>query len=425
MTHERTSQRGGVPSVTLGNLAVAASVVAMLAAGPRVLGHGPFVGFALAWTATTLFGYGLAMPTEQLMSRRLNALATSSTRDSTRRLLALATTASAIAAVWATSSTASESYAFMLPAVLIGIWGWTLAAVVRGRLAGHGDLRSYAWLFGAEALVRLVLVVAAVLLPGAGAVLIGCAVGAPILLAGGVGVLMRASARPRPFAPVTRGALEAGHRGEQLSFILVAVGYQVCLNAAPIVLEWRVGQTAPESVGAFVVASSYYRLASVLAGGYATPALVALSRAWALRDVQAFSGQFRRAVFGVSMMAAAATVAAAAAAPLLLPLLYGRRPDVEPTVLVALAISTVVAAAAAVAGTALMAVGRASTAAACWFAGGTVLLTVVALDHEISALTALGIAAGPALTLAGVLLAVQRLRRGLRREGATQADDSG
>ena len=44
MTHERTSQRGGVPSVTLGNLAVAASVVAMLAAGPRVLGHGPFVG---------------------------------------------------------------------------------------------------------------------------------------------------------------------------------------------------------------------------------------------------------------------------------------------------------------------------------------------------------------------------------------------
>jgi O-antigen/teichoic acid export membrane protein len=405
--------------VTLGNLAVAASVVAMLAAGPRVLGHGPFVGFALAWTATTLFGYGLAMPTEQLMSRRLNARASSSTRDSTRRLIALATTASAIAAVWATGSLAADTYTFMLPAVLVGIWGWTLAAVVRGRVAGHGDLRSYAWLFGAEAFVRLVLVGAAILLPGAGAVLIGCAVGAPILVAGTLGVLVPASTRSRPSPAVTHKGVDAGQRTEQLSFIVVAVGYQVCLNAAPIVLEWRVGQTAPESVGAFVVASSYYRLASVLAGGYATPALVALSRAWARRDVQAFSGEFRRAVFGVSMMAAAATTAAAAVAPLLLPLLYGRRPEVEPTVLVALATSTVVAAAAAVAGTALMAVGRASTAAACWLAGAVVLLTVVALDDRISELTALGTVAAPTLTLAGVLLAVRRLRRGLRTEGAT------
>src|SRR6478735_2901642 len=80
VTRQRTPRRGGVTEVTLGNLAIALSVVAMLAVGPRTLGTEAFAGFALAWTATTLFGYGLAMPTEQLVARRVSAGLSARTR---------------------------------------------------------------------------------------------------------------------------------------------------------------------------------------------------------------------------------------------------------------------------------------------------------------------------------------------------------
>ncbi|GAB2766296.1 hypothetical protein GCM10027039_29140 [Terrabacter koreensis] len=411
--------RRSVSDVTLGNVAVAASVVAMLAAGPRVLGLQPFVGLALAWTATTLFGYGLAMPTEQLLSRRLSSGTDPRIGPPCRRLLSMAVLVSVVTGLWAAGSPAADVYPAMLPATLLGVWGWVVASIVRGRVAGQGDLRSYAWLFGAEAMGRLALVGGSLLMPAAAPALIGGAIGLPILLAGALGLsrlrgtpskgpdMLARAATPKR----TRNAAgtRAADRVEHIGFVLVAVGYQVSLNAAPIILERRLGGTPEfEAVGAFVIANSYYRLASVLAGGFATPALISLSQTWARRDAQAFARHLRRAVIGVTLVASAATMLAAALSPLALPLFYGRSPELATVVTIALASSTVVATAAAVTGTALMASGKAATAACCWLAGSLALTALIAADSDLSVMTAVGLLAGPCLTLSAMSAAVRR-----------------
>lgn len=423
VTDVQTARRGGVLDVTIGNLSVAASVVVMLAVGPRSLGPEAFVGCALAWTATTVFGYGLAMPTEQLISRRVISSDHSQAQMAARRLVLIAAIASAATTAWAAWSPAARTYGLMLPAVLVGIWGWTLAAVVRGELAGRGNLRSYSWIFGLEACMRALLVAAAWLAPGDAPALLACSIGLPVLAASAAGLALSCRGRPTSESRrITLGdavignrtAIEASsERREQFAFVIIAAGYQVCLNAAPIVLEWRLGATADAAlIGAFVVANSYFRLASVLTGGFATPTLVRLSAAQARGDETAFGRDLRRALLGVTATAGLATITSIVMAPVVLSLVYGRSLLLAPIVSAALAVSTVAAAVAAVTGTALMAIGDAGAAARWWALGAVTLLVIVALDDHLSGLTAAGLVMGPAVTLGGMLHATRRRWRG-------------
>ncbi|MGO4663035.1 lipopolysaccharide biosynthesis protein [Terrabacter sp. 2TAF16] len=399
MTRQRTPRHGGVTEVTLGNLAIALSVVAMLAVGPRTLGPEAFAGFALAWTATTLFGYGLAMPTEQLVARRVSAGLAAHTRVPIIRLAVLGVVATVAALVWTGWSATAGTYTHTGFAVASGIFGWTVASAVRGHVAGSGHLGTYATLFGVEALLRLALVAAAVATPSAASWLMACAVGIPILLAGAIGVMAN---RRRPTATLSQTP-NMDVRGEQLSFVLVALCYQLCLNGAPLVLDWRVGGSAPATVGAFVVASSYFRLASVITGGFTTPALVSLSRSWASGQLDEFSRDLRQAVRAVTVLATVASGLAMACAPLALPLFYGRNPDVSLGIAAALAMSTVAATASAVAGTGLIAAGRAPWAALCWALGAICMVALVSFDDGIGVATAVGLLAGPGLVLIALL----------------------
>jgi O-antigen/teichoic acid export membrane protein len=242
------------------------------------------------------------------------------------------------------------------------------------------------------------------------------ALGTPVVAAGLVGAIgVRGSLLVRATAEVRTP------RAEQLSFILVALGYQACLNAAPFVLERTLVQ-APGLVGAFVITSSYYRFASVLAGGFTTPALVRLSQAWARRDAAGFSEMLRTSVVGVAVASGVATVAAAVASPIVLPLLYGRDPDVPTSVVVGLTASTVLATTAAVAGTALMAAHRAVTAATLWLSGAVFVLAVVALDPGLGVVTSVGLVTGPAVVLVGVGVAITRAGRALGKGSSSQPD---
>ncbi|WP_076260294.1 hypothetical protein [Intrasporangium flavum] len=417
MTQENSLRRGGAPAVTAGNLVVAGSVLAALAAGPRVLGHEAFTGYSLAWTAITVFGYGLAMPTEQMISRRLNADPAADVRAASLRLALVTVGVSALALIWAAQSPADKSFTFLGTATVLGVVGWTVAAIARGRVAGSGDLRRYAGLFGLEGGVRIILVAAAIAVPeSVGAPVLAAALGGPVLVAGLVGAVRGLTQT----GPIPGGSSSEEPKAEQLAFVLVALGYQACLNAAPFVLERKL-LDAPALIGAFVVTSSYYRFASVLAAGFTTPALVRLSHARARGDMAGFSVMRRRASLAAMAVSALATAAAAGASPIALPLLYGQAPDVPPVVVVGLAASTVVATTAAVAGTALLASRRAGAASVLWILGASVLLVLVALDPGLGWVTAVGLVAGPSVVLAGTLILGRRADRAGAQEREPQA----
>lgn len=410
-TRPAAQRRGGVASVTISNLAVGASAALLLGGAPRLLGHVSFVGLSLAWTVTTVFGYGLAMPTEQLLSRRLNARDARGASSPTLWLGLMAAACAVAVILLGSKSEAARTDPYLTASAVVGILGWALVASVRGRVAGGGDLHAYAWLLGVEAAARILLVaVAAAHRPWA-AWLLAASIGGPILVAGLAGV--QAASR-KPTSTVGPGGAKSpsppqpSGRAEPLAFIFVALGYQVCLNSPALVLEARVGAAAATSVGAFVVASSYFRLASVLAAGYATHALASLSHAWGIRDFDGFHRLLRKALVGATTMSALTTAVAAAVSPLALPLFYGRDPHLGRMVLASLAISTVIATVAAVSATALMAVGHGASAAAWWLFGGIVLTLVIAFDQDLGALTAIGLTAGPAVALCGLLITTAR-----------------
>jgi O-antigen/teichoic acid export membrane protein len=196
---------------------------------------------------------------------------------------------------------------------------------------------------------------------------------------------------------------------EQLTFVLVAAGYQVCLNSAPLVLAWRLEPGLRVAVGAFVIASSYYRLAAVLGGGFATQTLVSLSRLWAAGQQAAFAKQLVRGVLGAGAVTAAATAAAAAAGPWVVPLLNGRDPHISGVVVAALAVSTVLATAASVATAGLMASHHGRSAAVWWMAGSAAHVAVLAMADTIGPTTAVALLVGPGIVLVGVATTMARV----------------
>jgi hypothetical protein len=82
-------RRGGVRVVTIGYVLVGGSSFLLLAAGPRLLGTVSFSGLGLIWTVSTLFGIGVALPTEQLVGRRMNVGSPDPVSVPVRWLLAL------------------------------------------------------------------------------------------------------------------------------------------------------------------------------------------------------------------------------------------------------------------------------------------------------------------------------------------------
>ena len=406
----RVLVHGSVSAVTVGNVGIAISVAAMLAAGPRLLGAGPFVSLGLAWTLTTVFGYGLAMPTEQLLTRRRSARdPRSGGRPVLLLLLAGLVSCVALPLVGSQVLSAGDT-AVTVPAAVVGIAGWVLLATARGRVAGSGRLHAYAGLLGLEAATRVLLVVAAIVLPAGATWLLGSAVGVPIVVSAVAGLLRQPIQARRHLADLRLGRQPGlGRESEQAAFVLVAVGYQLCLNAAPLVLAWRVDAASHETVGAFVITSSYYRVAAVLGAGYATHTLVSLSALWSAGSREQFRQVLRRGVLSATVVTAAATILVAALGPVAVPLLNGRDPEIPLVVVAALALSTVLATAAAVATTGLMAAQRGSASAVWWLTGAGVHLFLLATTTTIGGTVALALVAGPAIVLVAVLATAYRL----------------
>jgi O-antigen/teichoic acid export membrane protein len=352
----------------------------------------------------SVFGFGLASPVEQLVTRRLNVGAPHAVRRPLLLLVAAALVLSVLAVVLGSHAAAALAYPQLVPAVVGTVLGWTAVAAVRGRLAGAGDLAAYGGVLVVESGTRVLLVAAAVLDRPHAAVLLGAATGLPLLLAAGLGAQVHPGERSRSAQPEDDVV-----RAEQLSFTAVSLGLQICLNAPPLLLEWRVGPGA--AVGAFVVANSYYRIPTVLIAGVSTPALVSLSHAWGDRDLTRFWAVLSRALRTMAVLAAGATGLTALASPWLLPLYNGGPLLLPGLILVGMGVSTVVAVIAAVLAQPLLAAGRGRSAAAAWMAGALVTCAFLALAPGTTGpLVPAGLVAGPSVALLGAVLFVRRLR---------------
>jgi hypothetical protein len=402
-------RRGGARVVTAGYLLVGLSSFVLLWRGSSVLVKPAYSGLGLVWTVATLFGIGLAAPTEQFVARRMN-IGELGAQVRPVRLLALLGSACILACVLiAPHSAAARALPELTIGMVVCVVGWVLAVTVRAPLAGVGDLIGYSAVLLLEGAVRIVMVGLVWMLPGSAKLMLPLAAGVPLVVAAGVGLVLRI---PHPVpspsgGPAATGVDRVGDltpdpstTAEYAGFMLLAIGFQICLSGAPVVLEWRFGHSLLSAVGAFVSASTYFRTPALLAGGVLTHALVELSHGWGVGDLERFRAARAVGLRQVLILLVASTGLLSLAAPIALPIYYNGRVDLPLEVLCALPVSTVVAVTAAMTLQPVLAAGRGMVAGLAWVTGAMVTCLFLAVSDDVGWLTAIALVAGPGVALA-------------------------
>jgi O-antigen/teichoic acid export membrane protein len=399
-------RRGGATLTTVGFLGVGGSFALLGGAGPWLLHQHVTSGLTLVMVLASVFGFGVASPIEQLVSRRLNAGGGGGSREPLRWLLLAGVLTAATAAVAVRDSSYAHLFHWLVPGVILAVAGWVAVVTVRSRLAGAGDLWSYAAVLVVEAVVRLLLIAAAIIDRGDDVALLGAAVGVPLLVAAGAAALIRVP--PAETRPVDEPKMTVRARvGEQGSFVAVALCYQICLNALTLVLSARGAATA--TVSAVGAANSYFLAPTVLMGGVTTHALVSLSHAWGRRDLAAFVATKASSLRRGTLTAVVATGLAAAVEPVALPFYYDHDLGLPVVLLASMALSTVVTVVAVVAIQPLLAAGHGRPAALAWLAGAAVTVVALALSSGTNWLACVALLGGPAVALVGAWSAADRM----------------
>jgi O-antigen/teichoic acid export membrane protein len=364
-------RRGGAFEVTVALVLVAVSGASLLAAGPRILDTKAFSGLALEWTLSTIFGFGVATPTEQLINRRRNVGQGLTIGPAVRSLVVAGSLVLVATMFLLGNTTAAHRFPWLVPGSSVVVIGWVWCAISRGRLLGAGDLRAYGRSQFIEGASRILLVLAAVIAGGPWpAFLLASAVGIPLFLAGAWGAMHRTH------DPTGAQLGIAQRRQEHSAFVVVALGYQFCLSAPPLLLAWKVGAGQPAVIGAFVMANTFFRAPVILSGGTLVAALTTLSRLWGVHDIEAFIRHFAGVVGRSVLIVGLATACGGAVAPVALPILYGGPLGLPVLTSVALAVSTVVAVVASACTTALLVMGHGGQAVAAWGLGSVVMAVV-------------------------------------------------
>jgi O-antigen/teichoic acid export membrane protein len=409
-------RRGGAALPTAGFLSIGVSATLLVIIGSRVLSASAFSGLFVAWTIVNVFGFGIGTPTEQLISRRMNAAAPGSLRPALLRLLLAALIAAAVTIGLAVGSPQAHDFPLLVPSALIAIVGWTAVVVVRGRLAGSGDLLGYAGVLGVESVARILLLGACLVLPGQAMTLMAAAVAVPVLVAAAAGAaVVIPAALPglaSPASVASDGPAPDGGNGdarEQLWFVMYSVGYQVCLQAAVLLLGWRAGAGRTAVVGAFGAVNSYFRTPTVLMGGITTHALVMLSRAWGAGDQAEMRTALRGALRNGVVVGLGGTLLLGLAAPVVLPIYYHHKLGLPLSLIAGLAVSTVITVLAAILVQPLLAAGRGGTAGLAWLAGGAITIVMFALSSGTDRLAIAALICGPLIALGIAITGVLRL----------------
>ena len=388
---------------TAGYVAVGVSGFALLASGPRLLGSIEYSLLAVAWTMVTIVGVGLAQPGEQTVTRVIAGGGQHGvSRTVVLRLLVVAAAALLLPALsWTGRSPWFGASALWAWSVVIAVAGWALVSGPRGRLAGASDFRSYSAVLLAEAFVRMLVIAAAWALPSLAAPLLAAAIGVPLVAAAVVAVVLA-----RRHNTDSRPAERPAHFQEQGVITAVALLGQVALSTAPL---WLQAQSPDAALaGAFVTATSYFRIPILFIGGLAAVALTAVSASVSNGDVGSARRQARGSLLGATAVGVAGASALLLLAPLLLRLYYGQQIDLGPGVLMTLAATTVLAIAAGMLTQVLYGARRGATALAVWAIATAVTTLLLATARGDVLRTAVGVAIGQLIATAALALASVR-----------------
>jgi O-antigen/teichoic acid export membrane protein len=237
--------------------------------------------------------------------------------------------------------------------------------------------------------------------------LMAAAVAVPVLLAAALGAVILIP-QARPAVAMQADWADRGGR-EQLWFVMVFVGLQVCLQSAVLLLSWRAGAARPAVVGAFGAVNSYFRAPTVVMGGIITHALVICSRAWGAADRAGMRTALRVALRNGLVVGLGGTLVLALVAPVVLPVYYHHRLGLPLSIMAGLAVSTVFTVLAAIMVQPLLAAGRGATAGLAWLVGGATTVVMFALSSGTDRLATAALICGPLLTLAIAASGVWRL----------------
>ncbi|MBA2630621.1 MAG: oligosaccharide flippase family protein [Thermoleophilaceae bacterium] len=295
---------------------------------------------------------------------------------------------------------------------------WTLIATVlayaasyfaRGFLAGHRHFALYGGLVLMESSSRFLFALAVTLglLEGQGAVALGMAA-APIV---SLAVVPPALARRFRAAPPLPDAGDAPPEGEftlshgtgfALAVLLIMLAEQTFLNAGPLLVRATEGESGAAQAGFVFNVLLLARAPLVLFQAVQTSILPHLTRLWVSENAGTEADSFRRSVnvtlAAIAAFAGCVALAMLAAGPFLMGIVFGGDFDYERAGLVLVALAMGLYLSAATLNQALLAQGRAASAAACWVAcatGFVLFLLISPIDDPVLSVeaTLLGVAA--------------------------------
>lgn len=404
----------GLSSSTLGYVAVGGSAFLLLASGPRLLGGAEYSALALVWTVTTIFGLGLAFPTELTITRMVSAgTRISAVSHVARRLVLLGavSTVVTVAVLLGGFIPFHDNVAVWLVGLLISVAGWVVLCPHRGVLGGRNNFSGYGKVLFVEAGTRIALVVSAWIAPLSwSAVLLSVAMGVPLIAAGWVaarecgwdiiGVFRTHQHTPAPAAigdseAGREGELEVleeatevfGHmedtgnasfRGEQIAITVVALTLQIVLNVAPLWVA-RYPATNPDTAGMFVTSTTYMRIPIMLVGALMVYILAGASRLYSTGDMYGFKVFVWKHVGVATAATGGVTLLLWAASPVGLVLFYGKDISVSAGVLGLFALGTTVLVAASLLTQVLLGCRQSWFAAYVWILGAVVTVTLLTL----------------------------------------------
>lgn len=399
---------------TAGYVAVGVSGFALLASGPRLLGHDEFSVLAIAWTVATIVGVGIGQPGEQTVTRVTAGSGDPAVSAGVQRRLVVVAALTLLLPVLAASGHAPLLGGSVLwsSSVVVFAAGWAMLAGPRGRLAAHRDYAGYSGTLIAESVARVVLCLLAWLVPSAASALLAAAVGIPIVVSA---IVARRRERPAPATP--QRAPATAHLREQALITAVALLTQIAVNSAPLWLA--AGAANPAVAGQFVSLTSYLRIPIFFVGGLGTVALSAVSAAHGRGE------RLRARRTTVRSAAAAALVGAVGVALLLLVsapalrLLYGSPLELDRGTSGVIAVTTVLAMTAGVLSLACLATDRSRWVASVWLTAAVTTTVGLSFLADSTLGAAVATAVGQLIAL-GALAAVAA--RALGPSGGTSAE---